>query len=165
MRWIITIATLVFFTTFQVSAQQNAEDKAAIEPIRILFKGMLLGDSAMVRSAFAKEVTMASVFRDKLNNPAITRESSLEGFLKAVGTPHADQWHEEIWNIEVKRDGELAQVWCSYAFYRGQTFSHCGIDAFHVFKDKEGWKIFHLADTRRTEGCQVPEDIQRRYRE
>jgi Putative lumazine-binding len=165
MRWIITIATLVFFTTFQVSAQQSAEDKAALEPVRILFKGMMLGDSAMVRSAFAKEVTMASVFRDKQNNATITRESSLEGFLNAVGTPHPDQWNEEIWNIEVKRDGDLAQVWCSYAFYRGQTFSHCGIDAFHVFKDKEGWKIFHLADTRRTEDCQVPEDIQRRYRE
>jgi len=158
------MAFLVFSTTFHVSAQQNAEDKAALEPIRILFKGMLLGDSAMVRSAFAKEVTMATVYRDKQKNPTITRESSLEGFLKAVGTPHADQWNEEIWNIDVKRDGDLAQVWCSYAFYRGQTFSHCGVDAFHLFKDKDGWKIFHLADTRSTEGCEIPEDIRRSYR-
>lgn len=164
MRWIIIIAGLVVSATLPVLAQ-NEEEKAALESVRLLFKGMQMGDSAMVRSVFAKEATMATVYRDKQNNPVITRESSLAGFLKAVGTPHADQWNEEIWDIEVKRDGDFAQVWCSYAFYRGHAFSHCGVDAFHLFKGKDGWKIFHLADTRRTHGCQVPEDIRQKHGE
>jgi Putative lumazine-binding len=165
MRWIIVIVCLVASATLHVSAQQSEADKAVVEPVRILFKGMQLGDSAMVRIVFAKEVTMATVYRDKQNNPVVTRESSIDGFLKALGTPHTDPWNEEIWDIEVKRDGDFAQVWCSYAFYRGHTFSHCGIDAFHLYRGKDGWKIFHLSDTRRQEGCQVPKDIQRKYQQ
>jgi len=51
-------------------------------------------------------------------------------------------------------DGNLAQVWASYAFYRGNTFNHCGVDALHLFKVEDGqWHIFHLGDTRCTKGC------------
>lgn len=163
MRWILVITGLFLSATPRVLAQQMAEEKASVEPVMMLFRGMQLGDSAMVRAVFAKEVTMATVHLDKQDNPQISRESSIEGFLQAVGTPHAYQWNEEIWDIEVKRDGDFAQVWCSYAFYRGHTFSHCGVDAFQLFRGKGGWKIFHLADTRRTVGCQIPEEIQRKH--
>jgi len=161
----MVIACMVGLTTLRVSAQQSEEDRAVVELVRLLFRGMQLGDSAMVRAAFTEEVTMATVYRDKQNNPLINRESSIAGFLKAVGTPHSDQWNEEIWDIEVKRDGDFAQVLCSYAFYRGHTFSHCGVDAFHLFRGKDGWKIFHLADTRTTQGCQIPKEIQRKHQQ
>lgn len=165
MRWILVIACLVGFAAPRVSAQKSEEDKAAVEPVKLLFRGMQLGDSAMVGAAFAKQVTMATISLDKQSNPLITRESAISGFLKAVGTPHPDQWNEEIWDIEVRRDGDFAHVWCSYAFYRGHTLSHCGVDAFHLFKGKDGWKIFHLADTRRTDNCQVPNEIQRKHQQ
>ena len=54
-------------------------------------------------------------------------------------------------------DGGIAQVWTDYAFYVGAEFSHCGVDAFHLAKDAFGsWKIMHLMDTRRKEGCIEP---------
>lgn len=35
-------------------------------------------------------------------------------------------------------------------------FSHCGIDAFQLFKDDKGeWKITQIVDTRRKEGCGI----------
>lgn len=165
MRWIMVIACLAGSASLRLSAQQPEGDKAVVEAVKQLFMGMKLGDSAMVRTIFDKEVTMATVSRDKQNNPMITRESSISGFLKAVGTPHPDQWNEEIWDIDVKRDGDFAQVWCSYAFYRGHSFSHCGVDAFQLHLGKEGWKIFHLADTRRTDNCQVPNEIRRKHQQ
>jgi hypothetical protein len=158
------IVALGFFVLFAGDGfGQAANDENAIkEVIRGLFKGMELGDSAMVHAAFSRSPTMATVFRDQQQNPALRQESSLKGFLTAVGTPHKEVWYEEIWNINVQQDGDFAQVWCDYAFYAGKNFSHCGVDAFHLHKGKDGWKIFHLADTRRKTGCEIPKEIQER---
>jgi hypothetical protein len=40
-----------------------------------------------------------------------------------------------------------------YSFFAGPRFSHCGIDAFQLFRGPGGWKIFQLTDTRRRTGC------------
>ena len=118
----------------------------------------------MLHNAFSKEVTMASIGTDKNGKPNIRRESSLDGFLKSVGTPHAEVYHEMIWDEKILVDGNFAQVWTSYAFYLGKKFSHCGVDAFHLVKGEDGsWKIFHLADTRQKEGCKVPSKISKQF--
>lgn len=146
--------------SFSLSAQTTDEGKAILEPVTRLFTGMNLGDSAMVHSAFTKQVSMATISKDKTGNPLIRYESSLDGFLKAVGTPHDQAWNEPIWEVKIQQDGNMAQVWAKYAFYLGRTFSHCGVDAFQLFKDTDGkWRIFNLADTRQKEGCNVPPQI------
>ncbi|HFA51249.1 MAG TPA: hypothetical protein ENJ95_19730 [Bacteroidetes bacterium] len=33
--------------------------------------------------------------------------------------------------------------------------SHCGVNAFHLFKSREGWKITQVTDTRRRNNCQT----------
>ncbi|MBI5914693.1 MAG: nuclear transport factor 2 family protein [Bacteroidetes bacterium] len=33
--------------------------------------------------------------------------------------------------------------------------SHCGVDAFQLFKGENGWKITQISDTRRRENCQT----------
>lgn len=146
--------------SFSLSAQTTDEGKAILEPVTRLFTGMNLGDSAMVHSAFTKQVSMATISKDKTGSPHIRYESSLDGFLKAVGTPHDKVWNEPIWEVKIQQDGNMAQVWAKYAFYLGKTFSHCGVDAFQLFKDTDGkWRIFNLADTRQNEGCNVPSQI------
>jgi hypothetical protein len=160
----LNLILLLLFAYAGIAVGQSSKDEAAVEEvIRKLFKGMELGDSAMVHSTFYSDITMATVYKDKTNAPRIRRESSLNEFLKAVGTPHTEVWYEEIWNVKTQIDGDFAQAWCDYAFYAGKNFSHCGIDAFHFFRTKDGsWKIFHLADTRRKEGCNIPKEIQDR---
>jgi hypothetical protein len=147
----------------RINAQDTGEEAAVTSVVKTLFTAMEKGDSALVHSTFLDDATLVTVFRDKNKNPVFQRDGSIVEFLKAVGTPHPDVWYEEIWNIKVQIDGDLAQLWCDYAFYAGNRFSHCGVDAFHLHKGKNGWKIFHLADTRRREGCQVPEDIKKKH--
>jgi len=143
-------------------AQTNPDEIK--EVITRLFNGMEKGDSAKVHSVFAEQVTMATISRDKNNGPRMSHESSIDGFLKSVGSPHPEIYYEEIWNLKIQIDGDFAQAWCDYAFYIGNKFSHCGVDAFHLHKGKEGWKIFHLADTRRKENCDIPSDIQAKHK-
>jgi len=161
-KYILLLAS--FTIVANLYAQSPSEELAVKEVITRLFTGMQKGDSAMVHSAFAREVTMATAFRDKSNNPVLEHENSIDGFLKAVGTPRPEIWYEEIWNVSVKIDGDFAQGWCDYAFYVGNKFSHCGVDAFELHKGKDGWKIFHLADTRRREGCNIPPEIQSKHK-
>jgi hypothetical protein len=162
--------TLCVFALFVCAVSLRAqpatapENEAIVKVVRRLFEGMEKGDSAMVSSTFASDVTLATMRRNKENKGQIARENSIDGFLKAVGTSHPDAWHEEIWNIKVQQDDNFAQVWCDYAFYVGKRFSHCGVDAFHLYKGDDGWKIFHLADTRRSTPCTIPEEIQNRYK-
>jgi hypothetical protein len=149
-------------TTTTVLAQQ--EEAAVNTVLKTMFDGMYEGDSAKVHSVFAKSITMATIFRDKTGSPLIRQETSLDGFLKAIGTPHAEKWTEEFWNVSVQIDGDFAQAWCDYAFYVNHTFSHCGVDAFHLHKTNAGWKIFHLADTRRKDNCNIPEEMLNKHK-
>ena len=163
-RYPLALAFALFAITPSSFGQQSAENDAIIKVVRRLFEGMEKGDSAIVRSAFAKEVTLVTMRRNKEDKTQLTRENSIDGFLKAVGTPHPDIWYEEIWNIKVQQDDSFAQVWCDYAFYVGNRFSHCGVDAFHLYKGDDGWKIIHLADTRRNNPCTIPADIQAKHK-
>ncbi|MBL0739594.1 hypothetical protein [Chryseolinea lacunae] len=149
--------------TLGVNAQQTPAGPTPGDVIAQLFTAMQKGDSAMAHATFASSVTLATVKRDKAGAPVLQREASVQPFLNAIGTPHPQTWYEEIWDEKVQLDGDLAQVWCDYAFYLGNTFSHCGVDAFQLHKGKDGWKIFHLADTRRTTPCNIPKAIQQKH--
>jgi len=158
------VLLIMLLTPGLSQAQESGEENAVREVITRLFTGMEKGDSAMVHAVFTEQVTLATAFRDKNKNPVLRREASVEDFLKAVGTPHKEVWHEETWNLKVQIDDDFAQAWCDYAFYIDNTFSHCGVDAFQLHKGKDGWKIFHLADTRRKEGCEIPKPVKNKHR-
>lgn len=147
-----------------VHAQTEMESLAIMKPITTLFTGMNLGDSAMVHGVFTSGATMASVGKDKTGSVQLRRESSIAGFLKAVGSPHKDPWSEPIWDARIEVDGDFAQVWTKYAFYLGKKLNHCGVDAFHLVKQNGAWKIFHLTDTRQTENCDVPKSISDQFK-
>ncbi len=157
---------VLLFSLFSclVHAQHEAEGFAIMAPITTLFTGMNLGDSAMVHRAFTDDATMASIGKDKTGIVTLRRESSVAGFLKAVGSPHQEPWSEPIWDARVEVDGDLAQVWTRYAFYLGKNFKHCGVDAFQLVKQQGTWKIFHLADTRQTVDCNVPQSISDQFK-
>jgi len=129
---------------------QESDVRAVIDR---MFDGMRRRDSAMVRSVFHPEARLASV------SDGTIHPDGIDGFVAAVGRSSDEQWNEPIWNVEIRIDGDLAQVWARYAFFRGpdgNRFSHCGVDTFELVRTADGWKIFHLADTRQREACEMP---------
>jgi hypothetical protein len=62
-------------------------------------------------------------------------------------------WDERIGEVEIKIDDNLATAWMNYAFYVGDTFSHCGVNAFQLAKGEAGWKVIQIADSRRKVAC------------
>ena len=150
MKYLVCLIILIGFTNSKAVGTQD--DVMAV--VNTLFEGMRKGDSTLVRSVFTKDARLMTAF-EKEGQPAL-RIGSIDGFVKAVGTPHEKVWNEAIWDSEVRIDGNLAQVWTKYAFYLGEDFSHCGVDAFQLFKDDNGWRIFQLTDTRQFEDCELP---------
>ena len=159
MKLFIYSAVALFFLSGAVNASAqssklNDQEKEVMEVVFRLFEGMRQGDSAMVSSVFMDDVRMYTIFGPDRENKF--KVDNVDGFLKAVGTPHETVWDEPIWDYTVKIDGNLAHVWTKYAFYAGDKFSHCGVDDFQMVKREEGWKIFSLADTRQYSDCDLP---------
>jgi hypothetical protein len=145
---------LFFLITISLTAQKDAlNDKEDVHQVIItMFDGMREGDSAKVNSVFRKDVRMFSAYR-KNTGESVLHEGKLSEFLKAIGTAHDEIWDEKIYNTTIQIDGDIAQVWTDYSFYIGETFSHCGVDAFQLVRENSKWLIINLMDTRRKEDC------------
>jgi hypothetical protein len=129
----------------------QAREREVLAVVQRLFDGMRAGDSAAMRATFHPAAQLMSV-GSKAGVPTLEVDS-LDQFLRAIGKPHPEPYDERTSSPRVHIDGDLAAVWTDYAFYVGDKFSHCGVDAFHLFRGPDGWKIISLADTRRREGC------------
>jgi hypothetical protein len=133
---------------------QTDDEKAVRKVIEQLFDGMRKGDTTMIRPLFHETCRMQTAFVNrKSNKPELQTEASINGFLKSVGTPHTAMYDERILSYDIKIDGVMASAWTPYEFWLGDKFLHCGIDHFLLFKGDKGWKIIHLADTRRWTDC------------
>ena len=149
MKRLIMLATMALCTTAPLSGQSPEDDVMAV--VNRLFDGMRAGDSNMVRSVFHPSARMGRATPDGLQ-----LRDGVDSFVNAVGSPHEKVWDEPIWDYHVRVDGKLAQVWTKYAFYLGEDFSHCGVDAFDLYQTPDGWKIFQLVDTNQQDGCESP---------
>ncbi|MGL1887536.1 MAG: hypothetical protein OCD76_13555 [Reichenbachiella sp.] len=153
-----TFSILIIGCTSNPKPSEVAElppsQKEVRQVILDLFQAMYDGDSSSAHLQFIDSARMYSTFiiQDNIQ----FKEGTINQFMTAIGTPHDDHWIEKTWNYDIKVDGTLAQVWCEYAFFAGERFSHCGVDAFQLLKTSVGWKIFIVTDTRRKTACVFP---------
>jgi hypothetical protein len=131
-------------------SQTSAEEEVK-QAVETMFRGMYEGDSAMVHAVIADRVKMETAGHK--DGKSMIHEGSLGRFLEAVGTPHDEVWDERISGLKIMVDDNIATAWMNYSFYRGEEFSHCGVNAMTFFRTDDGWKIVYLIDTRRKENC------------
>lgn len=143
------LMTLNLLIVMPAVAQTPEEEVTSV--VDALFDAMRAGDSTAVRSVFTPDAQLHST--GVREGEPYRRTIPADRFVEAVGTPHEETWDEKIWDVEVRVDDPLATVYTRFAFYLGDEFSHCGVNAFHLHRTAEGWKIFHVADTRREDRC------------
>lgn len=142
---------LLTFGTMPLAAQTPEDDvRTAIDQ---LFDGMRAGDSTMVRAVFYPDVLLGRATEQGL------RTGPIDGFVNAVGAAHDQVWDERIWDVNIQVDQRLASAWMEYAFYLGDTLHHCGVNAMHLYRTDDGWKIAYLVDTDRGQQCEIPDSI------
>jgi hypothetical protein len=147
----VLLLSLPFIAPAPAAAQ--AEDEAAVRAVVTrLFDGMRAGNGAVFAEVFTPDARLqtAAVRRD---GTTVLGSMPVDSFAAMVSQPRDFVLDERIDAWDVRIDGPLAVVTVDYSFYAGERFSHCGIDAFQLFRGREGWKIFQLTDTRRRTGC------------
>jgi hypothetical protein len=139
--------------TSAASTGGDAEARAEVlAVVKRLFDAMRAGDSAAVRAVFHPQVQMVTTMLRPDGTPVV-RVDSMAAFLRAIGTPRPQPLDERTWDEVVHVDGPLASAWMRYALYVGPRFIHCGVDAFHMARTPDGWRIVSLADTRQPLAC------------
>ncbi len=150
MRLLLILALVLPATPLaaQLPTTPEAEVEAAIHA---LFDAMRSGDGDAAGALFHPEARLQSVASGAAG--VTLRTSDAADFVAAIGAPRDEVWDEQISGLEIRVDGGLATAWMNYRFYRGDTFSHCGVNAVQLFNGADGWQIIQVADTRATSGC------------
>ncbi len=134
------------------SAQTDTEEAAVLATVDALFDAMRAADSTALRATLHPQATLYRVGTNQAGEFGLHR-TPIDAFVRAVGTPHPEVYDERLGEAEVRIDDALATVWVPYAFYLGDTFSHCGTNAFHLARLDDRWRVIHTTDTQRTDDC------------
>ena len=147
-------AFLIVLTT-GIHAQQSFTEADAKGIIDTFFGGFHQGDTLKMKSVMVDNLPTQTVFTDGEGNNRVSNGTA-DRLLEAIANRPAEQkWDERLFGYEVKIDGNLAHVWTPYQFWLNGKMSHCGANAFTLGKTDDGWKILHLIDSRRKEGCNM----------
>jgi len=153
MRLLAALLLTALVISPRANAQPTTADDAGavMAPIHDLFDAMRAADSSAVRAAFHPTATLRTVGTNRDGVMGVF-ETPLDRFVAAMTGEHP-VYDERLGEAEVRIDGDLAAVWVPYAFYLGDTFSHCGTNAFQLARTGGVWSILHVTDTRRPDNC------------
>lgn len=132
-------------------APAQTEEGAVVAVVKRFFDGMRTRDTTLMRSTVAP----GAVLRSAGGPTGIGDPSTVDAFIERIGKGSGPGNDEQIENPKVFIDGQLASLWAYFTLVRGgqTTINHCGIDEFLLGKGPDGWKVFFISDTHRTEGC------------
>jgi ketosteroid isomerase-like protein len=131
---------------------QPSDADAVRAHVEALFDAMRASDGEAVRDHFHPlTVSMYTVGRTP-EGEVVVQVGDVGQFADVVGGEHP-LFDERLGPVEVRVDGDFALAYMPYAFYLGERFSHCGVNAFHLARTPEGWRTIHITDTRRRTGC------------
>lgn len=157
-RTLIALA-LAAFVVPTAAAQTAPTDEAAVRQVVVdVFDAMRARDTVALRALFHPTARLQRASPNRQG--VVTLEAlPIDRFIQSIGgaTVYLD---EQIWDVEIRVDRDLATVWNKYAMFIDRQFSHCGVDAFQLGRTAEGWKIFQIADTmeRDRSACEMPPD-------
>lgn len=131
--------------------EQSDDTQQVREVITTLFDGMEKADGDLVESVITDGATLHTV--DDMDGEPGLKSTEMADFIEMVRSAEPGLLNERVLYISVNVDGDLATAWMDYHFYRGEEFSHCGVNTMNLIRKNDGWKIFSIVDTRREQGC------------
>lgn len=133
------------------AADAQSDEQAIKTVLTHMFDGMRTRDTALMRST----IVPSTILERTSATGELGEPIPMGKFIERVGAGTGPGGDERIKDPKIQIDGPLASVWTYYTFTPGgkTQLDHCGVDAFLLRKGADGWKIFHIADSSRNEGC------------
>ena len=126
----------------------QAQNQEVQKTIDTFFEGFHTKDSIKIKFVCDEKMILQSVSETSKGN-TLTSQKGSEFIKSIISIPEKMTFQEKLLSYNIQVDGAMAHVWTPYEFYVNGKFSHKGVNAFTLFKDKEGWKIIYIIDTRR----------------
>lgn len=154
-KWLDEIAPRI-----AASHKETPSDDATARAIADkLFEGMRAKNFNAISSLFIKDGKLTAVDKPRDGKGlSTTRTFTGDEFAKMISEAKAPEFIEKMPEKQVKIYGEAAVVYGRYTFHVGETLSHCGVNAFHLLKEKGEWKIANASTTIEPAGCVTPAD-------
>ncbi|MEE2900329.1 MAG: nuclear transport factor 2 family protein [Gemmatimonadota bacterium] len=152
-RILVSAILLIAPTTFAPGLHAQDGEVGVRATIMQVFEGMHTANPEMVRAMFAPDARFAVI--STRNGPAVIAAQAVDGWIEAIGQS-GGSWDEQVYDLDIDVDGDMASAWVPYTFYLEGAVRHCGINSIELLRDADGWKVTQLSDTRRTENCPDP---------
>jgi ketosteroid isomerase-like protein len=149
MRFVLGAMLFTVIGAARPALAQSNDSAAVVATVTRFFDGLRARDTALIRSTVTDGATLLTTG----GASGVASRETMEDFIATVGKATGPMWDEQIVAPVVRIDGPFASVWTRYTFTLGTTFSHCGVDAVHLVRVGEAWKIRHMSDSRRNAGC------------
>jgi len=139
------IALLLLLITVHLGAQDNnrSEVKTVVDDF---IQAMNQQDTKTLLTLMDRNIGFMTVFFD--GNKSILAAESVEMFIENIESSSPGMIKEELLNYKITASDALATVWSEYNFYVSGSLSHCGENAFQLYKSPKGWRIIQITDTR-----------------
>lgn len=148
---LVPLFALLIFSLTNCSPNENSDNEEAVSAvITDFFDAMRTSDGDQIRSMITNETTLKTVTVADVE--PVLRETSFDRFIRSVEGSEPGTLDEQLTSLTIHVDDNLATAWMEYRFYRGEEFSHCGVNTMNLLKKSTGWKIVTIIDTRRS-GC------------
>ena len=144
------IASLLAATPARAQSAPN-DERAVVTAVKKFLDGIRTRDTSLMRSTVASGAAFVPV-----GGPTgLGAPSPIDGIIDRTGKGTGPGNDERIETPKVQIDEQLASLWAYYILMRpGETrIDRCGANMFLLRKGPDGWKIFQIAATSRTEGC------------
>ncbi|UCC84242.1 MAG: hypothetical protein JSW46_04750 [Gemmatimonadota bacterium] len=133
---IVLVSALGF--ALQTPARAQTPEDEVVDVVQRLLDAISDRDSASFRALVMPQLQNLVVFPEDDSVRLAWRET--EESIRSLGSP-GPKYLERMWEPTVLVSGPIAAVWTPYDFYRDGEFSHCGVDAFHLVRTSQGWRV------------------------
>ena len=129
---------------------EQSDTTAVIAPINAIFAAIAIGDAAaMLMHVYPDGRVTATGMR--ASGVSGIRSQSWSEFAKRI-TP-AGAFEERITDPAIEIDGDVALVWARFIVRRQGKVANCGFDHFDLIRENGVWKVMNLSFSSRTTDC------------
>ncbi|WP_411029703.1 hypothetical protein [Spongiimicrobium sp. 3-5] len=134
------------------SHAQNTNKVSIERVITTFYDGFNARDSVKMKLMLSKNFLYQDV--DEVYGKKIVKTEDINTVIKTIsGIPKTTQFRQELGELKINMDDQIANVWVAYKFYLYDAYYHCGVSSFQLAKEDGDWKIISLLDHHSKEGC------------
>ncbi|HEX7938763.1 MAG TPA: nuclear transport factor 2 family protein [Gemmatimonadaceae bacterium] len=148
---VVAVALAAMLTATPARAQGG--ERAIVSTGTKFLDGIRGRDTSLMRSTVAPGATFVPV-----GGPTgLAAAVAVDGIIERTGKGTGPGNDERIETPKVHVDQQLGSLWAYFTLtLPGESkIDRCGVNMFLLRKGADGWKIFQIAATSRTEGCKA----------